>query len=90
MSLIDTRPSEHFTALVKKSTRGKSLRLLTRMHETMQNMSNALDNVRGPGSEIRRAAAAASVSRKIKCVKGGRWYLMSDGVRFLRTSFPRI
>lgn len=59
----------------------KSWRVSTRVHETVQNMSSALDVVKSLGSEVQGGAAGAFVLREGKCVEGGGGYLLRDGVR---------
>lgn len=49
-----------------------------RTHETVENMSGALESVQRPKSEIYPGVPGVSVLRTRKCVKCGRQYLVPD------------
>lgn len=71
LPFLEARPFENFNVLVAEFCRTKSRRLLTRMHETTENMDSTLDSVQRPESEIRGGFFGASVLRKKVWKMGG-------------------
>lgn len=58
------RPFEHFNVLIKKYYRMTCRRLSTKMHETVQNLKNALDNVQRLGTDVHRSAVGVFALRE--------------------------
>lgn len=61
-------PFEHFSLVTKESHRMTPWRLLTRMHETLENINSALDSVQKSESELNGSANGASQLRKKRSV----------------------
>lgn len=79
LSFMDAWPFEHFRVLIKKSYGTLSRRLLTKMHETVENTNSALDSGR-PESKVREHFLKSSVLRKRECMEGGAGYFLRDGI----------
>lgn len=77
---MNAGPFDHFTVLIKKFYKMTSLRFLTRMHETVENMKGALGSVQRPSREGYGGVSGAPILRKNKCVEEGGGYPVSDGL----------
>lgn len=80
---------ENSNVLMNKFYRLAPRRFSTRMHETAETLSTALDLVQRPRSEVHDGLLGASVFWKRKCVEGGEGYPVRDGVSFSLQKSPK-
>lgn len=77
---LDARPSEHCGVLIVKSCEMESRRLLSRMHETVENMTRAPYIMPRPECEVEEGVSSAAILEKRMFVGDGGRYLLSDCV----------
>lgn len=79
MSSTDGLPSEHYTVLIEEAYKTASLRFLTRMYETVKNMSNALHCVQATVSELHEDVLDLLILTKRHCVEVDGSCILGDG-----------
>lgn len=84
MSTTDAGPFEHCSKFTKKSYRMTPRQLSKRVHETVENVSSALDAVQRPESKVHGAVASASVWTRRKSPEAEGGYSMRDTVCWTR------